>query len=135
MAQFGNDHTRDGLGDPIRRVEGEHFNNQLDQVDDKSSLSVELIELRLAKATKKLAQAIAYPPDGTYPANMCHVVACIENWADILVAAAERSKASRSNYLKQLTESVIRVIELERECSSNDYAESRYQLRKHLKRI
>jgi hypothetical protein len=135
MTQFGNDHASDGLGDKTRRLEGEHYNNKLDQVADQPSLTVELLELRLTKSAKKLAQAIAYPPDGTYPTNLAHVVSCIQHWCDVLVLTVERSPRPTSKYIKQLTDAVINVVQLERECSSNDYAESLYQLRKQLKRI
>ena len=135
MAQFGNDHTSDGLGDRTGPIGGEHYNNKLNQVDEKPDMKTDLLELRLEKASKKAAQSIAYPPDGTYPANLAHVIASIERWAEALLENHRWTEQSQRKWLRQLGLDVLKIVELERECSSNDYAESLYQLRKHTKRV
>jgi hypothetical protein len=135
MAHQGNDHSSDGLGDRHRTSGDRHYLNLLKGVDQVPSLTNELLELRLTKASKMLAQSIAYPPDGTYPANMWHVVSAIERWAEVLLETCERTGESQRTWLKQVVLDVIAILESERDCSANDYAEGIYRLQKHNKRI
>ena len=135
MTQQGNDHSSDGLGDRTRPAKNDTYLNRLNQVDDQSDLKSEVLEARLTKASKKLAQAIAYPPDGTYPANMCHVVASIERWAEALLENHRWTEQPQRHWLRQIGLDVLKVIESEQECSTNDYAECIHQLQKHNKRI
>lgn len=135
MAQQGNDHTSDGLGDRSRPSDNDTYLNRLNQVNEPSDLKSDVLEVRLTKASKKLAQVIAYPPDGTYPANIVHTVAAIESWAEALLENHRWTEQPQRHWLRQISLDVIKIVEGERECATNDYAEGIHRLEKQSKKI